>query len=102
MNIHIPSSEEKPINYTRGYSKQILCILNEMISHNPKLQEFYKLITELHTLAHRENINNPLYLFSRRQKAQVAKILTELYYEQGFFSKETYEGIKRNLNLIFF
>lgn len=102
MNIHIPSSEQKPINYTRGYSKKILCILNEMINNTPKLQEFYKLITELHTLAHRENINNPLYFFSRRQKAQVAKLLTELYYEQGFFSKETYEAIKRNLNLIFF
>ncbi|RAL55678.1 hypothetical protein BSK20_04970 [SR1 bacterium human oral taxon HOT-345] len=72
------------------------------MNSNPKLKDLYQLITELHTLAHRETLNKPLYFFSRRQKAQVAKFLTELYYEQKLLSEDTYKDIKKNLNLIFF
>ena len=100
MNIHIPDDSPKQINYTRGYTEQILCILKEAMDPNLKLQEFYQLINELHTLTHRENINNPLYFFSRRQKAQVAKFLTELYYQQKFLSEDCYQEIKKNLSLI--
>lgn len=72
------------------------------MNSNPQLKDLYQLITELHTLAHRETLNKPLYFFSRRQKAQVAKFLTELYYEQKLLSEDTYKDIKKNLNLIFF
>lgn len=72
------------------------------MNSNPQLKDLYQLITELHTLAHRETLNKPLYFFSRRQKAQVAKFLTELYYEQKLLSEDMYKDIKKNLNLIFF
>ena len=70
------------------------------MNSNPKLKDLYQLITELHTLVHRETLNKPLYFFSRRQKAQVAKFLTELYYEQKLLSEDCYQEIKKNLSLI--
>ncbi len=102
MNIHIPNDAPKKINYIRGYSKQILLLLSEVMNSNSQLKDLYQLITELHTLTHRETLNQPLYFFSRRQKAQVAKFLTELYYEQKLLSEDIYKDIKKNLNLIFF
>lgn len=102
MNIHIPDDSPKQINYIRSYSKQILLLLSGIMNSNSHLKDLYQLITELHTLTHRETLNQPLYFFSRRQKAQVAKFLTELYYEQELLSEDTYKDIKKNLNLIFF
>lgn len=72
------------------------------MNSNPKLKDLYQLITELQTLKQGENTNQRQNLFSRRQKAQVAKFLTELYYEQKLLSEDTYKDIKKNLNLIFF
>lgn len=67
---------------------------------NPKLKDLYQLITELQTIKQGENTNQRQYLFSRRQKAQVAKFLTELYYEQRLLSEDCYQEIKKNLSLI--
>jgi len=52
------------------------------MNSNPKLKDLYQLITELQTFKQGKNTNQRQYLFSRRQKAQVAKFITELYYEQ--------------------
>ena len=67
---------------------------------NPKLKDLYQLITELQTFKQGKNTNQRQYLFSRRQKAQVAKFLTELYYEQKLLSEDCYQEIKKNLSLI--
>ncbi len=71
------------------------------MNSNPQLNDLYQLITELQTFKQGENTNQRQYLFSRRQKAQVAKFLTELYYEQKLLSKDCYQEIKKNLSLIF-
>lgn len=72
------------------------------MNSNPKLKDLYQLITELQTFKQGKNTNQRQNLFSRRQKAQVAKFLTELYYEQKLLPEDTYKDIKKNLNLIFF
>ena len=70
------------------------------MNSNPKLKDLYQLITEIQTIKQGENTNQRQYLFSRRQKAQVAKFLTELYYEQRLLSEDCYQEIKKNLSLI--
>ena len=70
------------------------------MNSNPKLKDLYQLITELQTFKQGKNTNQRQYLFSRRQKAQVAKFLTELYYEQKLLSEDCYQEIKKNLNMI--
>mgnify|MGYP000848681411 FL=1 len=70
------------------------------MNSNPKLKDLYQLITELQTFKQGENTNQRQNLFSRRQKAQVAKFLTELYYEQRLLSEDCYQEIKKNLSLI--
>ena len=70
------------------------------MNSNPKLKDLYQLITELQTFKQGKNTNQRQNLFSRRQKAQVAKFLTELYYEQKLLSEDCYQEIKKNLSLI--
>lgn len=70
------------------------------MNSNPKLKDLYQLITEIQTIKQGGNTNQRQYLFSRRQKAQVAKFLTELYYEQKLLSEAAYKDIKKNLSLI--
>lgn len=70
------------------------------MNSNPKLKDLYQLITELQTFKQGKNTNQRQNLFSRRQKAQVAKFLTELYYEQRLLSEDCYQEIKKNLSLI--
>ena len=70
------------------------------MNSNPKLKDLYQLITELQTFKQGGNTNQRQHLFSRRQKAQVAKFLTELYYEQRLLSEDCYQEIKKNLSLI--
>ena len=70
------------------------------MNSNPQLKDLYQLITELQTFKQGKNTNQRQYLFSRRQKAQVAKFLTELYYEQKLLSEDCYQEIKKNLSLI--
>ena len=70
------------------------------MNSNPKLKDLYQLITELQTFKQGENTNQRQNLFSRRQKAQVAKFLTELYYKQKLLSEDCYQEIKKNLSLI--
>ena len=70
------------------------------MNSNPKLKDLYQLITEPQTFKQGKNTNQRQNLFSRRQKAQVAKFLTELYYEQKLLSEDCYHEIKKNLSLI--
>lgn len=70
------------------------------MNSNPKPKDLYQLITELQTFKQGKNTNQRQNLFSRRQKAQVAKFLTELYYEQKLLSEDCYQEIKKNLSLI--
>lgn len=70
------------------------------MNSNPKLKDLYQLITELQTFKQGKNTNQRQNFFSRRQKAQVAKFLTELYYEQKLLSEDCYQEIKKNLSLI--
>lgn len=79
----------KEINITKGYIKRILSFLSlqlNMTQHNSHDQNDIKILTELlqelYDIAHRDNIYDPIYLFSKRQKASTANFLLEHLYNK--------------------
>lgn len=72
------------------------------MTNNPQVQEFLSFLEELYQLANRENLNQPHYLFSRRQKALVAKEKAEQLHQQGLISEADYAQIKKTLSQILF
>lgn len=67
---------------------------------HPQVTLVRKLVQELYELSHKDSLNDPLYLFSRRQKAQVAKNEIEHLYLAKLLSDQEYHDIKQQLTAV--
>lgn len=92
------------INYQRWYSKQLLELLSiQMTTSNVNfLMPIKQLIKDIHDLSHRNYMNQPLYLETRRKKAQEVKRRIDSLYNQEEISTELYKKLKETLLLILF
>lgn len=96
---------KKTLNMTKGYIKELLSILENI--NMPEIQikrkeSLLSLLKELYALSERPYMNDPLYFFSRRQKAILSKFLLEELFNEALITKNDYEDIKKKLNYILF
>lgn len=94
-------STTKIWNWTKWYVKEILLLLQySAMGDHPQVTLVRKLVQELYELSHKDSLNDPLYLFSRRQKAQVAKNEIEHLYLAKLLSDQEYHDIKQQLTAV--
>lgn len=63
---------QRPINFVKWYVKEVLDFLkNSEIMKSNKKKSFRRIMNDLYKLTIRDNMNDPLYFFSRRQKTRV-------------------------------
>jgi hypothetical protein len=72
------------------------------MNNKEKKRLLNRLMMELYELAQRDYMNNHLYFFSRRQKAQTCRILIDDLQQANDIDEATYETIKTKLMHIMF
>lgn len=102
-SINLPESE-KIINFTKWYTNHLINFfnwLNNVKMNDPKEYDmFIQLLKEIRELSSREVMNDYNYLFSKRQKAWVCRMLLDQI--KCDLTDIQYEKIKEDLSHVFF
>lgn len=86
------------INYTKWYIFELInyILYNQNILSDVK-KDIISVINDIYDLSKRENLNNIIYLQSRRKKANMLLILFEEYFKRWEISKDDLTFLKKNI-----
>lgn len=90
------ASKNEDINYTKWYIAELInyVLYNQNILSEVK-KELISVINDIYELSKRENMNNIIYLQSRRKKANSLMILFEEYFRRWEVSKDDFSFLKK-------